>query len=47
MVTISVGISKGVIQCDTDTELFSLVSKADNHLFMAMTKVRNCVVACT
>jgi len=43
-VTISVGLTQGVIKDDPEAELFSRISKADEHLYRAKANGRNCVV---
>ncbi|MBU0995104.1 MAG: diguanylate cyclase [Proteobacteria bacterium] len=44
-VTISVGVTQGVIHADPDAELFSWIAKADECLYLAKTNGRNCVVS--
>ena len=44
-VTISIGVTQGVIQSDPDLEFFSWIAKADENLYLAKAKGRNCVVS--
>ncbi len=46
-VTVSVGVTQGIIKNDPDAELFSWIAKADERLYQAKANGRNCIVFST